>query len=58
MIEDILPLYDISVSVKLEKKPERVYKAPQNEDIEFSFKGGRAEFKIDRLECHQMVVIE
>ena len=58
VIEDILPVYDTDVKVKSDIEPKRVYLAPQNEDIEFSFKDGFVEFTVNKFECHQMVVIE
>ena len=56
VIEDIVPIYDTTLRVKLPQKPKKVCLAPQNEDIEFEYKNGRAEVKIARFECHQMVV--
>lgn len=58
VIEDILPIYDINISIKLNKTINRVYLAPQNEDIPFVVNDGRIELSIPRLECHQMVVFE
>ena len=56
IIEDILPISNTTLSVRLPKEPKKVYLAPQNEDIEFEYKNGRAEVKIEYFECHQMVV--
>ena len=58
VIEDIIPLYDITESVKCSKTPKRVYIAPSGEDIDYSFTGGEVKFKLKKLENHQMVVIE
>ncbi len=57
IIEDLIHLYNIEVSVKFDKKPKRVYLAPQNKDINFEFKDGYVNFKVD-FSCHQMIVIE
>ena len=56
VIEDILPVYNTALSVKLPEKPKRVYLAPQNKDLAFEYKGGRAVTVIDRFECHQIVI--
>lgn len=58
VIEDIIPVYDITASVKCSKTPKRVYLAPSGEDIDYSFTGGEVKFKLKKLENHQMVVIE
>ena len=57
IIEDLIHLYNIDVSVKFDKKPKRVYLAPQNKDIDFEYKDGYVNFTVD-FECHQMIVIE
>lgn len=58
VIEDIIPLYNVQLSVRTDKKPNRVYLAPQNEDVEFTYENGRADMTVNKLECHQMVVFE
>lgn len=58
IIEDIVPLYNINVQIKLDKKVNRVYKAPQNTNIEYKYIDGKLEYTIDKLDCHQMIVIE
>lgn len=58
VVEDIIPLYNINVSLKLPQKPNRVYLAPQNVDVQFKYTDGAAVFVLDKLENHQMVVFE
>ena len=57
IIEDIIPLYNLPVSVKV-GCASRVYLAPQGTEIPFEMKGGRAHFLVEKLEGHQMVVVE
>ena len=57
MIEDVLPLYDVEVSME-SKIPETLYLAPQMKQIPFSFRDDRLEFSIPKVEGHQMVVIQ
>lgn len=57
IIEDIIPLYNLPVSVKA-CCAKRVYLAPQGTDVAFEMKGGRAHFVVETLEGHQMVVVE
>ncbi len=58
IIEDIIPLYDVKVSVKTEKIPQKVYLAPTKTEIPFDFDGERISFAVSRLENHAMTVIE
>jgi len=58
VIEELVPIHDTRVKVKTFDKPKRVYLAPQNSDIEFSFKDGYTEFTVDCFECHQMIIME
>ena len=57
IIEDIIPLYNLQLSVKAEGVT-RVYLAPQGEDLPFEVKAGRAEFALPELHGHQMIVLE
>ncbi len=58
VIEDILPIYDVNVSVTLPCEAKNIYLAPQMEKIDFIKEGNAVKYKIPKLECHQMVVIE
>jgi hypothetical protein len=58
IIEDIIPLYNVSVSVNLKYKAKRVYIAPQMKEIEFRQEGNSISYTVPEVECHQMVVIE
>lgn len=57
IIEDLPDIYNTHTSVKAENV-KRVYKVPQNIDIEFKMKDGYVSFEIDKFECHQMIVVE
>ena len=58
VIEDILPVLDTEVELKLPKKIKNVYLAPQKQAIEFTQDGDKVKFKVDKFECHQMVVLD
>ena len=58
VIEDIIPLYDIPVSLKADRDISRVYLAPEDEDIEFAVANGRVSFTVPKVEMNQIVVIE
>jgi hypothetical protein len=58
IIEDIVPIYDIQVGVQVEEKVKRVYLAPQMKDIEFNQENNKITYMVEKVDCHQMVVIE
>ena len=58
IIEDLLPVYETEVSVKMYARPKRVYLAPQMKDIPFDYTDGILTYTIDKFSCHQMVVID
>ena len=57
VIEDIIPIQNTEVSV-LAGKPQKVYLAPQKEEINFTYENGYVKIVVDNFECHQMIVIE
>ncbi|WP_240416300.1 beta-galactosidase trimerization domain-containing protein [Paenibacillus periandrae] len=60
VIEDIVPIYDTLVTLKLDKQAKQVYLAPQMEPLPFAVNeaGTDVSYTVPKLECHQMVVIE
>jgi hypothetical protein len=58
VIEELLPLRDTEVSLKLEKPVSKITLEPQGQELEFSQNGDEINLKIDEYSCHQMVVIE
>lgn len=58
VIEDIVPVYDIDVTVQVTEKVEKVYLAPQMVDIPYSQTDGKLKYTVDKVDCHQMVVIQ
>ena len=58
VIEDIVPIYNVELAIKTDRKINKVYLAPQKEDIDFTYDDGYISVKLDKIECHQMVVFE
>jgi hypothetical protein len=58
VIEDLLPVTNVAVSLRVEKAPKRVYLAPQGEDLPFTIENGVLKTVVPELVCHQMVVVE
>ncbi|MBQ4353383.1 MAG: beta-galactosidase trimerization domain-containing protein [Clostridia bacterium] len=58
IIEDIIPLYNVSVSVKTDKSPKRVYLAPEMKDLAYTYENGTVSYTLEKLDLHAMVVID
>ena len=58
VIEDLIPVYGTNVTLKLPKIIKNVYLAPQRTQIPFACVDGKVSFVVDKIDCHQMVVLE
>jgi len=57
IIEDVIPLYNLKVSVKVPKAIASVARVPQQEELDFEQNGDRAEFVVPKIEGHQMIAL-
>ncbi len=55
VIEDVIPLHELSVSVKVPEQVRSVRCVPGGQELAFSQEGGRVDFLLPRLEGHEMV---
>jgi len=58
IIEDLLPIYDTTLSVKCDKPPRSVTLVPENVELPFTYQNGRVEVTIPRFECWQITEIK
>jgi hypothetical protein len=58
VIEDVVPLHDITVSLRLPVPVKRVYLAPQGTELPFTSEDGKITYTLPSLTNHQMVVVE
>lgn len=58
VIEDLVPLHDVEVSLRLDRRPGRVFLAPEARALDFRYQDGRLGFRVPRVTGHQMVVAE
>jgi hypothetical protein len=58
VIEDIVPIYNIDVTVRQGKSVKRIYLAPQMTEIPFMQKDGVVSYTVEKVDNHQMVVLE
>jgi Hypothetical glycosyl hydrolase 6/Beta-galactosidase trimerisation domain len=57
VVEDVVPLQDVKVSLRVSKRVRRVETAPEGARLAFTERGGRVEFSLPRLEGHQMIAV-
>ena len=60
VIEDIVPIYNVGISIKTGFRPTRVYLAPEMKDIPYTFdeSTGTVSYVLEKLDLHAMVVID
>lgn len=58
IIDEILPIFNIGVRIKLSENIRSVRTLIAGENIEFRQSGGILEFAVPRLECHECIIIE
>jgi len=58
VIEDIIPLYDVLVSIRADGEVSAVTLVPEGEGLAFEQVGSRVEFVIPEITGHQMVAIQ
>ncbi len=58
VIEDTVPLYNVECTVRTDKRPSRVYSAPDNTDIPFTFDENGVHFTVEKVDIHSMTVID
>ena len=58
VIEDIVPVYGIESTIRTDRRVQRMYLAPQMTEIPFTRCGNTVTYTLDKLENHQMVVLD
>ncbi len=58
VIEDLLPLHDISITLANLPRISRVTLEPQGQEAEFIQKEGAIYLQLDGFTCHQMIVLQ
>lgn len=57
VIEDIVPLYDINVSLRMDQSPNKITCVPEDQPINFKYESGHLTFVVDKLDMHKMIEI-
>ena len=55
IIEDVIPLYQLKVSVRADHEVKSVSLVPQSVPVPFDVRDGRVEFVVPKVNGHQMV---
>jgi hypothetical protein len=58
LVEDIIPVANVALSVRLPSAPTRVYLAPEMQALSFTYNAGRVNLIVPEVSGHAMVVIE
>ena len=58
VIEDLVPIRDTSIALRVQRPPKKVYLAPQNQPLPFTVEDGVVRTTVSEFTCHQMVVFE
>jgi hypothetical protein len=58
VIEDLPSLHNVGVTVRVDSRPTRVYLAPQETDLAFTYDDGAVRATVPVFSCHQMVVLD
>lgn len=58
VVEDIVPLHDVPLSLKLDKAPRRAYLAPGREPLKFDYADGYVKVVLPVVAGHAMAVFE
>jgi hypothetical protein len=58
IIDDMVPLHDVAVSLRLPSAPKAVYLAPGKEPLKFRYREGRVEAHVPKVNGHAVVIFE
>ncbi len=58
IVQDAFPLVDVPMAVRADQRPQRVYLAPGDEDLDFEYSDGYVQTKVTVLHGHKLLVLE
>ena len=58
VIEDIVPVYNVPVTIRLDRAPVSLRLVPDLDPLPFTYEGGYLKFVIPCVNCHQAVKIQ
>lgn len=57
IIEDLMPVYNVQLTLQMPEEIESAYLAPQNTPVAFSRNENKTYFELDSFTCHQILVL-
>ena len=58
VVEELLPVYDISVQLKPRGTVKSVQLVPEQKELVFTMENGYIQFRVDQIVCHAMVLVQ
>jgi hypothetical protein len=58
IVEDVIPLRDVKLGLRMNERPVKVYLAPERQDLRFKYVDGYVETVVPTLTGHQMIVFD
>jgi hypothetical protein len=58
IVEDVIPLTNVKLSLRIDRNPRAVYLAPQKTELRFSYVGGYAQTIVPTVTGHQIIVFD
>ena len=58
IVEDLIPLSNVKLGLRMDKPPQRVYLAPQRQSLKCDYASGYAQVVVPSVQGHQMIVFE
>lgn len=58
ILEDAVPLHNVELSLKLDRKPAAIRSVYSGKPLEFNYADGRAHLRLERVDLHELLVIE
>jgi hypothetical protein len=58
IIEDIIPVYNITCAIRIPRKPVRIYSAVTGKEYPFKYENATVSFTVDEVYIHELVIIE
>lgn len=56
--DEILPLCNITIEIRCDKKPERIMLQPENKVLDFEYSNGLAILRLEKLELYDILIVE
>ena len=56
--DEILPLRNIIIEIRCDKKPERIMLQPENKALDFEYGNGLAILRLEKIELYDIIIVD